>query len=47
MFFPTLYVLAKLVTRVPVIKPEDMDFVSGLDEIEALTCVLRSVSELV
>ncbi|KIJ15769.1 amino acid-polyamine-Organocation superfamily protein [Paxillus involutus ATCC 200175] len=37
MFFPTLYVLAKLVTRVPVIKPEDMDFVSGLDEIEALT----------
>ncbi|KAF9218473.1 amino acid transporter [Gyrodon lividus] len=37
MFFPALYVAAKFVTRVPMVKPEEMDFVSGLQEIEAMT----------
>jgi amino acid transporter len=36
-FFPILYGAAKLVTRIPAVKPEDMDFVSGLEEIEAMT----------
>ncbi|RDX55928.1 amino acid permease [Lentinus brumalis] len=33
--FPILYIGSKLYTRVPMVKPEDMDFVSGLKEIEA------------
>ncbi|KAH9946675.1 amino acid permease [Amylocystis lapponica] len=33
--FPILYIGAKLWTKVPVVKPEDMDFLSGLEEIEA------------
>ncbi len=35
--FPILYVGAKLWFRTPMVKPEDMDFVSGLKEIEADT----------
>jgi len=35
--FPILYVGAKLWTRVPVVRPEDMDFYTGLAEIEADT----------
>lgn len=35
--FPLLYVVMRLVSRVPLIKPEDMDFKSGLAEIEAAT----------
>ncbi|KAI0750026.1 amino acid permease [Daedaleopsis nitida] len=35
--FPILYVGAKFVYRVPVVRPENMDFVSGLQEIEADT----------
>ncbi|KAI0724489.1 amino acid permease [Cerioporus squamosus] len=33
--FPVLYIGAKLYFRVPLVKPEDMDFVTGLKEIEA------------
>jgi len=33
--FPILYIGAKLWTKVPIVKPEDMDFISGLKEIEA------------
>ncbi|KAF8219212.1 hypothetical protein L208DRAFT_1342217 [Tricholoma matsutake] len=33
--FPILYTGAKLWTRCPVVKPEEMDFVSGIAEIEA------------
>jgi yeast amino acid transporter len=33
--FPILYFGAKIATKVPVVKPLDMDFVTGLDEIEA------------
>jgi yeast amino acid transporter len=33
--FPILYTSVKLWTRRPIIKPEDMDFVSGIAEIEA------------
>lgn len=35
--FPILYIGAKLYFRTPMVKPEDMDFVSGLKEIEADT----------
>ena len=35
--FPILYVGAKLYFRTPLVKPEDMDFISGLKEIEADT----------
>ncbi|KAI0078940.1 amino acid permease [Panus rudis PR-1116 ss-1] len=33
--FPVLYVGAKLWRKVPIVKPQDMDFLSGLAEIEA------------
>ncbi|KIJ64060.1 hypothetical protein HYDPIDRAFT_91335, partial [Hydnomerulius pinastri MD-312] len=36
-FFPVLYVLAKLVMKVPIIKPSEMDFVSDIKEIDAIT----------
>ena len=35
--FPILYVGAKLYFRTPMVKPEEMDFISGLKEIEAAT----------
>ena len=35
--FPILYFTMRIVTRIPMIKPEDMDFKSGLAEIEAAT----------
>lgn len=35
--FPILYIIAKLWTRVPVVKASEMDFYSGLAEIEAST----------
>jgi len=33
--FPIFYTSAKLWTRRPIVKPEEMDFVSGIAEIEA------------
>ena len=39
MFFPVLYIAAKLVTRVRIIKPSEMDFVSDVAEFDAMTCV--------
>ncbi|KAG6897340.1 hypothetical protein C0992_002398 [Termitomyces sp. T32_za158] len=33
--FPLLYTTARIVTRVPMIKPEEMDFVTNIAEIEA------------
>ncbi|KAI0824226.1 amino acid permease [Trametes gibbosa] len=33
--FPILYISAKLYFRTPMVKPEDMDFITGLKEIEA------------
>lgn len=38
--FPILYIGWKIKTRVPIVKPADMDFVTGIDEIEADTWVL-------
>jgi len=35
--FPTLYITSKLWTRVPVVKASEMDFYTGLAEIEAST----------
>ncbi|KAI9063004.1 amino acid permease [Trametes sanguinea] len=35
--FPILYIGAKIYFRTPMVKPEDMDFVTGLKEIEADT----------
>lgn len=35
--FPVLYFTMRIVTRIPMINPEDMDFKSGLAEIEAAT----------
>ena len=35
--FPVLYIGAKLWTRAPIVKPSEMDFYSGLAEIEAST----------
>ena len=35
MLFPALYVGARLWKRTPLIKPEDMDFITGIAEIEA------------
>jgi hypothetical protein len=35
--FPILYIGAKYWTRVPIVQPADMDFYSGLAEIEAST----------
>ncbi|KAH7890310.1 amino acid permease [Phlebopus sp. FC_14] len=37
MLFPVLYVIAKLVNKVPLVKPSDMDFKSGVAEIDAIT----------
>jgi len=36
-FFPVLYVAARFWTRVPHVKPSEMDFYTGLAEIEAST----------
>lgn len=33
--FPILYVSAKLWTRQPIVRADEMDFVSGIAEIEA------------
>jgi amino acid transporter len=33
--FPLFYIGAKLWKRVPIIRPEDMDFVTNIAEIEA------------
>jgi len=35
--FPILYIVAKIVTKVPIVKPQDMDFITGIAEIEADT----------
>lgn len=35
--FPIMYIGWKIKTRVPMVKPMDMDFITGLDEIEADT----------
>jgi len=37
MLFPAFYICAKAWTRVPIVSAEEMDFVSGLDQIEADT----------
>lgn len=37
MLFPILYVGAKIWKRVPIVKPNEMDFHSGIAEIEAMT----------
>ncbi|KAG5639385.1 hypothetical protein H0H81_003529, partial [Sphagnurus paluster] len=38
--FPVLYIGAKLYTKTPAVKAEDMDFVTNIAEIEAETCVI-------
>ncbi|KIJ15780.1 hypothetical protein PAXINDRAFT_61177, partial [Paxillus involutus ATCC 200175] len=37
MLFPVLYAIAKVVTKAPLVKPGEMDFDSGVAEIEAIT----------
>lgn len=37
MLFPVLYTIAKIWKRVPLVKPHEMDFHSGIAEIEAMT----------
>ncbi|KAF8123869.1 amino acid permease [Boletus edulis] len=37
MLFPILYVSAKVITKVPLIKASEMDFESGVSEIDAIT----------
>ncbi|KAH0826384.1 amino acid transporter [Lanmaoa asiatica] len=37
MLFPVLYVAAKLVMRVPTVKPHEMDFVTNVAEFDAMT----------
>lgn len=37
MLFPVLYTIAKIWKRVPLVKPDEMDFHSGMAEIEAMT----------
>jgi yeast amino acid transporter len=37
MLFPVLYIGAKLWTRVPIVRADEMDFVTDLDKIEAET----------
>jgi amino acid transporter len=37
MFFPVLYIGAKLVMRVPTVRPEEMDFVTNVAEFDAMT----------
>ncbi|KAG1896364.1 amino acid permease/ SLC12A domain-containing protein [Suillus fuscotomentosus] len=37
MLFPVLYVGAKIWKRIPIVKPNEMDFHSGIAEIEAMT----------
>lgn len=44
MLFPVLYIGAKLWRRDPIVKAEDMDFFSGLDEVEAASYVLSPTS---
>ena len=39
MFFPVLYILAKLIMRVHTVRPDEMDFVTNVAEFDAMTCV--------
>ena len=43
MFFPVLYISAKLVMRVRTIQPDEMDFVTNVAEFDAMTCVPASL----
>ena len=38
-FFPILYVSAKLIMGVPAIEADKMDFVTNVAEFDAMTCV--------
>ena len=40
--FPTLYVIWKLKTRVPIVTVADMDFITNIAEIEADTCAFHT-----
>jgi amino acid permease len=40
--FPVLYAIWKFKTGVPIVKPADMDFITGIDEIEADTYVFQA-----
>ena len=37
--FPVMYIVAKFIYREPAKKPEEMDFITDIKEIEAATCV--------
>jgi amino acid transporter len=43
MLFPVLYVSAKFLMRVPLVKPSEMDFESGTEDIDAERCVTASI----
>lgn len=40
MLFPVLYIIGKVWKRCSLVKPEEMDFKSGLAEVMAASCVL-------
>lgn len=40
--FPILYVIWKFKTKVPIVRASEMDFTTGLDQIEADTCVVQN-----
>lgn len=45
MLFPVLYVSAKVFTNVALVKPSEMDFNSGVPEIEAITSVFTLLEQ--
>lgn len=45
MLFPVLYVSAKVITRVPLVKATEMDFISGVSEIDAITSVFTFLEQ--
>lgn len=42
MFFPVLYIVARLIMGVRPVRPHEMDFVSNVAEFDAMTYVLLS-----
>lgn len=40
--FPILYIIWKFKTKVPIVRASEMDFTTGLDQIEADTCVVQN-----
>jgi len=43
--FPIMYIVAKLIFKDPVKKPEEMDFITDIKEIEAAACVFLQIRQ--